>query len=127
MGKLTSHAAILPCSNFEEAIAYWRDRLGFDPYAIYGEPPSFAILIRDGCRVMIGQRTSDQPIVPYWKVRDGLWNVYFWVSDVDAVFAEMKQRGAIIDYGLENKPYDVREFGICDPDGHNIGFGQVLG
>jgi uncharacterized glyoxalase superfamily protein PhnB len=48
------------------------------------------------------------------------------VSDVAALYAEMKQRGAIIDYGLEDQPYGVREFGVRDPDGHDIGFPQAV-
>jgi len=63
--------------------------------------------------------------VPNWKV-NGVWNVYFWVTEVDTLFAEFKQRGAKIDYGLEDKPYQVREFGIQDLDGYDIAFGQPI-
>jgi len=59
-------------------------------------------------------------------VNPGIWNVYFWVDDVDALFAELKGRGAKIDYGLGNKPYGIREFGVQDLDGHDIGFGQPI-
>jgi hypothetical protein len=38
----------------------------------------------------------------------------------------MKRRGATIDYELCDQFYDVREFGVRDPDDQNIGFGQVL-
>jgi uncharacterized glyoxalase superfamily protein PhnB len=124
--RLLSQASILVAADFNAAIAFWRDQLGFEPYALYGEPHSFGILRRDNCRVMIGQRTTEQPIIPHWKVRDGLWNAYFWVSEVDALFTEMSGRGAVIDYGLCDQPYGVREFGVRDRDGHDIGFGQVL-
>ena len=47
-------------------------------------------------------------------------------NDVDALFAEFQGRGAKIDYGLGNKPYEVREFGVQDLDGYDIAFGQLL-
>ncbi|MGL4974279.1 MAG: VOC family protein, partial [Bosea sp. (in: a-proteobacteria)] len=65
-------------------------------------------------------------IVPYWQQRDQLWNAYIWVDDAAALFAEMKASGAKIDYELCDKPYGVREFGLQDLDGHDIGFGQVI-
>lgn len=57
---------------------------------------------------------------------DHLWDAYFWVSDADAMYEEIRGRGAIIDYGLCDQPYRCREFGIQDPDGHDIAFGQDL-
>jgi uncharacterized glyoxalase superfamily protein PhnB len=55
-----------------------------------------------------------------------MWNAYFWVDDVDALYQEFVAAGAKIDYGLGNKPYGIREFGIQDLDGHDIGFGQPI-
>ena len=45
---------------------------------------------------------------------------------VDALYADLQQRGAKIDYELHDKPYGCREFGIQDLDGHDIAFGQNL-
>ena len=47
-------------------------------------------------------------------------------ADLLALFEEFKRRGAKIDYELENKPYQVREFGIQDLDGYDVAFGQPL-
>jgi hypothetical protein len=55
-----------------------------------------------------------------------MWNVYFWVSDADALPAEFRKRGASIDYDVHDKPYGIREFGIQDLDGYDIGFGQPI-
>jgi hypothetical protein len=65
-------------------------------------------------------------LVPHWTVSDKLWNIYFWVSDVDALHAELVGRGARIDYGLGDQPHGCREFGVQDLDGHDIGFGQPI-
>jgi uncharacterized glyoxalase superfamily protein PhnB len=55
-----------------------------------------------------------------------MWNAYFWVEGADELYAEMKAKGAKMDYGPCTQPYGVREFGIQDLDGHDIGFGQVM-
>ena len=126
MAKITDQANVLVTKDYSAAVAYWRDKLGFSISSQYGEPPQFAILKRDNAFVMIGAAKTDAVITPHWKQRDGLWNAYFWVDDARSFFDEMKGRGAIIDYELEDKPYGVREFGVRDLDDHDIGFGQVL-
>ncbi len=65
-------------------------------------------------------------IVSRGTVSEGLWDVYFWVDDVEALHAEFVGRGARIDYGLCTRSYGCREFGVRDIDGHGIGFGQVV-
>jgi uncharacterized glyoxalase superfamily protein PhnB len=75
---------------------------------------------------MLAQVDDPKQIVPNWKIVDQMWNAYFWVDDVDALYQEFVAAGAKIDYGLGNKPYGIREFGIQDLDGHDIGFGQPI-
>ena len=124
--KLIASAAVLLVKDVVAAANHYRDALGFDYKRFYGTPPSFVILARDGMHLMLKQITPDR-IVPHWTVSAGLWNVYFWVSDVEALHGEFVQRGAKIDYGLCDQPYGCREFGIQDLDGYDIGFGQVVG
>lgn len=121
--RLTSSAPVLLVRDVVAAANHYRDALGFAYDRFWGEPPDFVILRRDGLHLMLSQAPQGTTLVPHWKT-NGIWNVYFWVDDVDALFAEFQQRGAKIDYGLSDKPYDVREFGIQDLDGHDIAFGQ---
>jgi len=48
------------------------------------------------------------------------------VNDADALYEEVKGRGAKIDYELCDQPYGCREFGIQDLDGYDIAFGQDI-
>jgi uncharacterized glyoxalase superfamily protein PhnB len=75
---------------------------------------------------MLSQVEDEKSIVPHYKVVEKMWNVYFWVDDVQALYQELKQRGATIDYDLCEQPYGCREFGIQDLDGYDIAFGQDL-
>jgi hypothetical protein len=124
--RILHQAPVLFASNLAKTIAYWNDKMGFESRNIVGEPPEFAILGRDAAFVMLRQAPRDHTIAPYWKIREGLWNAYFWIDDARALFDELKARGAQIDYELCKQPYNVLEFGIQDLDQQDIGFGQEL-
>ncbi len=124
--QLVCQGSVLLVGDVSASLRYFVEKVGFKAAGTWGEPPEFAILRRDECRLMIGKVKTGQPIVPFWQQRDGLWNAYFWVRDAKALHAEMKAAGAIMDYGPEIKPYNVLEFGIRDLDDQDIGFGQDL-
>ncbi len=125
MATITGSAPILLVADVVAAANYYRDRVGFAYDKFYGDPPDFCILRRDGHSLMVA-KTSPAVIRPHWRVVDKMWNVYFWVDDADALYAELQARGAIIDYTIYNTFYGCREFGIQDLDGYDIAFGQVL-
>jgi catechol 2,3-dioxygenase-like lactoylglutathione lyase family enzyme len=124
--KLIASAPVLFVRDVHAAAADYRDAMGFSFGKIWGEPPWFVILHRDGMHVMVKQIDDHSHIVPRSTVSAGLWDTYFWVDDVAALYREFVGRGAKIDYGLCDQPYGCREFGTQDLDGHDIGFGQVL-
>lgn len=125
--KIIAHAPILMVRNVPASVAYWVDKVGFTVGGMWGEPPDFAILRRDSAHLMLSQVRAEDTIVPHWRMRDQMWNAYFWVDDARAMYDEMKSRGATIDYELGEKPYGVLEFGIQDLDDQDIAFGQDLG
>ena len=51
--KLTGSAPVLFVRDVYAATEHYRDAMGFSFGKIWGEPPSFAILERDGMCVMI--------------------------------------------------------------------------
>jgi hypothetical protein len=124
--KLTGSAPVLFVRDVYASAEHYRDAMGFSFGKIWGQPPSFAILERDGMHVMIKQIDDHNYIAPRWTISAGLWDMYFWVNDIDALFREFVERGAKIDYGLCDQPYGCREFGTQDIDGHDIGFGQIV-
>lgn len=76
---------------------------------------------------MLSQAPAEAELLPHWRVVKQMWNAYFWVDDVEALYAEYQGSGAKIDYELGLKPYGVKEFGVQDMDGHDIAFGQLDG
>ena len=126
MPKLLASAPVLLVKDVVASANYFRDSVGFRYDKFYGEPPHFCICQRDGMRLMLAQVDDPSLITPFWHIRENTWNAYFWVDAADALYAEMQAKGAKMDYGPCTQPYNVREFGIQDLDGHDIGFGQVL-
>lgn len=125
--KITASAPVLIVKDVVKSADYFRDKLGFTQVEFYGEPPDFCMTSRDNYTVMLAQ--VDDPktvVVPNWKIVEKMWNIYFWVDDVDAIYTEFQASGAIIDYSLHTKSYGVREFGVQDLDDHDIAFGQII-
>ena len=117
-------AAVLLVRDFQASVDYWKNSLGFQGN-LWGDPPDFAIMHRNNCRIMLSKAPQDHTNKPNWEF-NGIWNAYFWVDDAKAIYEEFIANGAKIDYTLHEKPYGVLEFGIQDLDGHDIAFGQDL-
>ena len=103
---------------------FYRDALGFD-CEVYGDPADFAVASRDAAVILLALADRDR-LVPHWQIVDKMWNAYIRVDDADAIYAEVQERGAPIDYTIYDAPHGFREFGVQDPDGHDIAFGQPL-
>ena len=126
MAKLISSAPVLFVRNVQASAEHYRDAMGFRFDRFYGDPPSFVILGRDGLHIMLKSVSDHSAIIPRRQISDNLWDVYFWVDDVEALYQEFRSRRAKIDYELCNQSYGCREFGAQDIDGHDVGFGQVV-
>lgn len=126
MARLMGSSAVLLVADIDRAARYYGEMLGFECHA-FGDPPDFLTASRDGVSVLMALCPDPAKIVPNWRIVDKVWNVYIRVDDVDEIYAEMQRRGTPIDYSLYDAPHGFREFGVTDPDGHDIAFGQRLG
>lgn len=126
MNKILNVAPVLLVKDVVASANYFRDKLGFSYDRFWGEPSDFCMVRRDGQTVMLSQAPAKAKLLPHWQIVNQMWNVYFWVENVDALYAEYQRSGAKIDYELGLKPYGVKEFGVQDLDGHDIAFGQIV-
>jgi predicted enzyme related to lactoylglutathione lyase len=122
---LTGISPVLLVADIERSVGYFRDQLGFR-VQVYGEPPNFATADRDEATILLALAHDPAQIVPNWQIVDKTWDAYIRVDDADAIYAEVQERGASIDYTIYDAPHGFREFGVQDPDGHDIAFGQRL-
>ena len=109
-----------------KAAEYYRDALGFTYPQFWGVPPAFCMPRRDGVTIMLSQTQDVSIIHRNAKARgDESWDAYVWVKDADALYAEIKQCGAIIAYEpVLQDEYGNREFAVRDLDGYLIAFGS---
>lgn len=105
------------------AAEYYRHKLGFKILGYFLTPPVFAMVRRDGVEIHFG-KSDDGAAAPGTARRcDGL-DAYIWVADVNALYAELRGRGADIVEGPVDRVYGRREIVLRDPDGFRIAFGQ---
>ena len=124
MPTLTGISPVLLVADLDRSVAFFRDGLGF-VCEVFGDPPDFAVVRRDEAVILLALAV-DAEIVPNWRIVEKMWDAYIRVDDADAVYAELQERGATIDYTIYDAPHGFREFGVQDPDGHDIAFGQPL-
>jgi catechol 2,3-dioxygenase-like lactoylglutathione lyase family enzyme len=55
------------------------------------------------------------------------FQISIWVPDVDAVAAQLRQRGVVILQGPLDRPWGVRTLNFVDPAGHSWEVGQQIG
>lgn len=125
MSRLLASSPVLLVADVVKAAGYFTEKLGFTVERLWGEPPAFAIARRDGFSVMLNQVSKGDAIYPNAGY-DGRYDIYFDVSDADALHAEFKGKGADIVCAPEDQIYLMREFSVRDVDGHLLAFGHNI-
>src|SRR4051812_48213860 len=123
----------LPVRNVGAAVAYYRDRFGFDAAH---ETSDFAVLARDDAVLHLWGATDDE-----WRSREdldrqpicsgaesflaGTASCRIEASDVDGLFAELQATGVLHDVsraGVTATDFGTREFAALDGDGNLVTF-----
>ena len=101
----------------------------FDPAVVYQDEVS-CVLKFDGAMVNLLQASSAPPLVqPAAIAPDGSGArmlLTIKVDDVDAVCAELRERGVALLNGPINRPWGRRTAAFADPSGHVWEVAQVL-
>ena len=113
----------VPLAEFEAAVAFFRDLLGFTEHV---HSRDYAYLGREGCGIRIWGR-EDAADAPSGRRN---FRYYYDVRDVDALYAELKTKLDKLPkrdvHGPADKHYGQRELLILAPDGDLVCFGQRL-
>jgi uncharacterized glyoxalase superfamily protein PhnB len=110
-------AAVFVVKDVAGSVAHYQDVLGFHVEFRYGDPPSYAGVERGSALIHL-QAAADSKRPP------GQSAVYIFVTHVDALYDELKSRGARILAEPKNYPYGMRDFAIADLDGNQLTFGM---
>lgn len=111
------------------ALAFYRDRLGFE--VTFEGPPGdifFGILERGRAMIMMKAVGAEPAPNGTKDVKQGIlpWDAYFYVPDPDALAAEFASRDVEFFKPIANNDDDLRGFEIRDVDGYILYFGRPL-
>jgi uncharacterized glyoxalase superfamily protein PhnB len=109
-----------------EAAEYYRDVFGFKILGYYWDPPVFAMVGRDDVVIQFGRIDRGQTVAPNRTRRDEALDAYIWVNDLDALFAEMKQKSAKIVEEPKRQPWNCYEFWVEDAFGFRLVFSESM-
>ncbi len=99
---------ILNVRSVPASLDYYLRQLGFHKKWDWGDPPTFACVVRDKVELFLCEGAQGHP---------GTWMSLF-VADVDQLYTEYQTSGAFIRMPPTNLPWQTRELIVADPDGH---------
>ena len=126
--KIVGIAPFFIVKNVPAALAFYRDRLGFD-ITFQGPEPGdifFGIVERDAAMIMLKDVGVD-PFPNYKQdVKKGWarWDAYIAVSDPDTLAAEFSSRKVEFSMPLKDTDDGLRGFELKDADGYVLFFGR---
>jgi catechol 2,3-dioxygenase-like lactoylglutathione lyase family enzyme len=102
----------LPFDDVAAAVAYYRDVLGFH---INYQQHDLGVMDRDKITMLLIARTERHT---------GIGSAYIYIADADALYAELRSKGAVVQGEPVSHPWGLRDFGVTDLERNQIWFGQ---
>ena len=110
--------------DIKAACDFFVQRLGFAVVFVYGEPPYYAQVKRDGARVNL--RHVDEPVIdPDRQFREFLLSASMTVettAEIRDLFREFESKGVAFRQALKRQPWGALDFIVKDPDGNLLLF-----
>lgn len=122
---LTAVSPLFIVRDIQHALAFYRDRLGFEVTYLGPEPaPFFAVVRRDGVQFLL-KVAGDVEAVPNRRRHEhARWDAYVHVPDPDALAAELRARDVTFGTPLADTDDGLRGFELTDHDGYVLFFGR---
>jgi catechol 2,3-dioxygenase-like lactoylglutathione lyase family enzyme len=121
--RVTGISPLLFVEDLDRATAYFRDRLGFTLDFVYDG--FYASVSRDGFSIHL--KHGDNLATEKTSVdKDERLDAFIAVSGIRDLFDEIQRRGANVIKGLEQRPWNCIDFYVEDPDGHVLGFSELI-
>ena len=119
--KVTSLAPQFLVDDLPAAIAYYCDRLGFEPDFVYES--FYASVSRDGFSIHLKCAPKTLADRAHRKQNEHL-DAYVGVRGIETLFDELKSNGAHIIRSLEQRPWACKDFYVEDLDGYILCFSE---
>src|SRR5713226_2909300 len=110
MLKLSRIAPEIPVSNLRGSIDYYEQKFGFR-VAMQMPSGDYAIVERDDIAIHLFQddARNHSPV-----------GIHIFTQDLEALHAELQQRGALVSQGIIRKPWGNRDFRVNDNSRNEI-------
>jgi len=118
---LTAIAPQFLVDYLDRAIAYYRDKLGFELDFRYES--FYAAVRRDGIAIHLKCAPKSAGEREHRKENEHL-DAYIGVRDIRGLFSELKMRGARVIKPLEERPWACLDFYVEDADGYILCFSE---
>ena len=121
---LTAAEPQLFVGDLKAACDYFTQKLGFSVVFVYGEPPFYGQVKRDGARLNL--RCVDRPVIDVeLREREDLLSAAITVGtaeEIKQLFLEFQAAGVTFHQGLMRQPWGAKNFIVKDPDGNLLLF-----
>lgn len=121
---LTAAAPQLFVADIQTSRDFFTQKLGFSVDFVYGEPPFYAQVRRDGA--VLNLRSVDRPVMdPALTDRESLLSAALTVETTDEIkqlFLEFQAVGVLFHQALRHEPWGAKTFIVKDPDGNLLLF-----
>ena len=119
--KITSLAPQFLVDDLSAAIDYYRDRLGFELDFVYES--FYASVSRDGFSIHLKCAPKTVANRTHRKQNEHR-DTYVGIRGIEALFDELKSKGAHIIRALEERPWGCKDFYVEDLDGYLLCFSE---
>ena len=110
------HHTGLPVRDVQAAVEFYTTRLGFELGFLWGEPPTMAGVHLGDAQIFLEQGTP----------RPEGCNLYFVVSNADALFEHQRSNGVEVVVEPGDRPYGLRDYAVRDLGGYRLSFGHPI-
>jgi catechol 2,3-dioxygenase-like lactoylglutathione lyase family enzyme len=126
--EISGIAPLFIVNNVPAALAFYRDRLGFDITFQGPEPDDiFFGIVQRGAAMIMFKDVGVDPVPNYTRdIKQGIarWDAYLHVPDPDALAAEFLSRNVEFFEPLKDTDDGLRGFELEDADGYVLFFGR---
>jgi len=121
---LTAAEPQLFVTDIKASCDFFTDKLGFTIVFVYGEPPLYAQVKRDGA--CLDFRHVDAPLIdPVLRDRESLLSAALTVDtaeEIKQLYLDYQAAGVTFAQPLQHEPWGSKDFIVKDPDGNLVLF-----
>jgi uncharacterized glyoxalase superfamily protein PhnB len=121
--RLTGIAPQFLVDDLDAAMAYYRDKLGFDVDFRYQS--FYAGVSRNGFAIHLKCAPKTVTDRAHRRQNEHL-DAYISVTGVATLYEELRSRGALVTRPLEERPWSCKDFYVEDADGYILCFSEAM-